>query len=52
MQIVLTSIADEERVHAGELQTLINVINGDEFTQQNKGMKEVADVAGSTAAPQ
>ena len=52
VQMVLTSIADEERVHAGELQMLIDIISGDEFTRLSKGMKEVALKAGSDKTPQ
>ncbi|MFH1031147.1 MAG: Rubrerythrin [Chloroflexota bacterium] len=51
-RMVLSSIADEERIHVGELQMLIDIITGTEFQQLNKGMKEVSEKTGSDKTPQ
>ena len=40
---VLTSIADEERVHVGELQKLLNDMLPDEIEKLQEGEKEVED---------
>jgi len=40
---VLTSIANEERVHVGELQTLLNILLGEEKGFLEDGRKEVED---------
>jgi rubrerythrin len=40
---VLTSIADEERIHVGELQKLLNDILPDEKDKLEEGAKEVED---------
>ena len=42
---VLTDIANEERVHAGEFARLIAILTGDEDTFLAKGAKEVDDAA-------
>jgi rubrerythrin len=42
---VLTDIANEERVHAGELQRLLAILTGDEDEFQKKGMIEVNELA-------
>ena len=42
---VLESIANEERVHVGELQRLVQYLAGDEKDFLAKGKKEVDDVA-------
>jgi rubrerythrin len=42
---VLEDIADEERVHAGELQRLLNVLLPDEANYQAQGAAEVNDMA-------
>lgn len=42
---VLETIADEERVHVGELQHLIQYLFGDEKDFLAKGKKEVDDAA-------
>jgi rubrerythrin len=52
VQLVLLSIANEEKVHVGELQMLLDVLTGTEFMQMNKGMKEVAVQMNSSKSPQ
>jgi rubrerythrin len=42
---VLTDIADEERVHAGEFQRLINILLEDEETLLQQGAQEVNQIA-------
>jgi len=46
---VLTDIANEERVHAGELQRLLAILAGEDEYQQ-KGRLEVDTVAGELGA--
>ena len=46
---VLTDIANEERVHAGELQRLLAILAGEDEYQQ-KGKLEVDTVAGELGA--
>ena len=41
---VLTDIADEERIHAGEFLRLLEEISPDEKTFYSKGNKEVEDI--------
>ena len=41
---VLLSIADEERVHVGELQKLLNILSKDEEELLNTGAEEVESV--------
>ena len=48
---VLLSIANEERVHAGELQMLIDIITEDEFKFLREGMKEVISTTGVGKLP-
>ena len=48
---VLISIANEERVHAGELQMLIDIITGDEFKYLFDGMREVIKDTGVGKLP-
>ncbi|MDD1701957.1 MAG: Rubrerythrin [Methanoregula sp.] len=53
---VLTDIADEERVHVGELLRLLSILTGDEDEFYKKGTLEVDTMAGQlgaagTAAP-
>ena len=43
---VLTDIANEERVHAGEFMRLISILTGDEDKYLAKGKKEVDEMAG------
>jgi len=43
---ILKDIADEERVHIGEFQRLINVLSGDEEELLQKGEEEVDAEAG------
>ena len=42
---VLMSIANEERVHAGEFARLLEILTGDENKYQAKGAKEVNEIA-------
>lgn len=42
---VLLSIADEERVHAGELQALIGMLDPEENKLLEEGKREVDDLA-------
>lgn len=42
---VLEDIADEERVHAGEFNRLLEILTGDEDKLMKKGAKEVDDMA-------
>jgi len=41
---VLISIANEERVHAGEFARLLVILTGDEDKYQTKGAKEVNEI--------
>ncbi|MBW2147854.1 MAG: Rubrerythrin [Deltaproteobacteria bacterium] len=43
---VLLDIADEERVHIGEFQRLLNILLPDEETLLAKGAEEVDELAG------
>jgi len=45
VKAVLEDIADEERVHIGELQRLLNVLLPDEANYQAQGAAEVNDMA-------
>lgn len=45
VKAVLLEIADEERVHAGELGLLLEYLTGNEDALYEKGRKEVADKA-------
>lgn len=47
---VLKDIADEERVHAGEFQRLINILLKDEEKLLAKGAEEVDEMAGESGA--
>jgi rubrerythrin len=52
---VLTDIANEERVHAGEFARLLAILTGDEDTYQAEGAEEVNDMVRKIApapAPQ
>lgn len=42
---VLIDIADEERVHAGEFQRLLEILTGDEDRWLAKGRQEVDEMA-------
>jgi len=44
---VLRDVADEERVHAGEFQQLLNILAEDEERLLKKGADEVNELAGS-----
>jgi rubrerythrin len=46
---ILLSLADEERVHVGELQALIELLDEDEAELVDEGRKEVADETGKKA---
>ncbi len=49
---VLTDIANEERVHAGEFARLLSILTGDEDEYLSKGALEVnQNAAGHAAAP-
>lgn len=52
---VLIDIADEERVHVGELVRLLSILTGDEDEYMKKGTLEVdtmaAKIAGTVKAP-
>ena len=41
---VIKSIADEERVHAGEFLKLLTILDPSEAKYNNKGSKEVTDL--------
>ena len=47
---VLTDIADEERVHVGELLRLLSILTGDEDEFYKKGTLEVDTMAGKLGA--
>jgi rubrerythrin len=47
---VLTDIADEERVHVGELLRLLAILTGDEDEFYKKGTLEVDTMAGKVGA--
>ena len=49
---VLRSIADEERVHAGEFQRLLNILEPDEITLLAEGADEVNVIAAQVNAGQ
>lgn len=42
---VLISIANEEKVHAGEFERLLEILTGDEMKYMVKGAKEVNELA-------
>ena len=44
---VLTDIANEERVHVGELLRLLSILTGDEDDYYKKGTLEVDTLAGT-----
>ena len=46
---VLKDIANEERVHKGEFQRLIEILSPDEIEFMNKGAAEVDELTNSTA---
>jgi rubrerythrin len=52
VQLVFTSIANEEKVHVGELQMLLDILTGSEFEHMTKGMREVSVTGNSKATPQ
>jgi uncharacterized protein len=41
---VLISIANEEKVHAGEFERLLEILTGDEMKYMSKGAKEVNEL--------
>jgi rubrerythrin len=41
---VLISIANEEKVHAGEFERLLEILTGDEIKYMSKGAKEVNEL--------
>ena len=45
---VLTDIANEERVHAGEFDRLLSILTGDEDEYLTRGAKEVDVIAAKT----
>ena len=47
---VLTDIADEERVHVGELLRLLSILTGDEDEFYKRGTLEVETMAGKMGA--
>jgi rubrerythrin len=47
---VLTDIADEERVHVGELLRLLSILTGDEDEFYKRGTLEVDTMAGKMGA--
>lgn len=47
---VLIGIADEERVHAGEFQRLLEILTGDEDHWLAKGREEVDEMAAEVDA--
>jgi rubrerythrin len=49
---VLTDIANEERVHFGELIRLLSILTGDEDDHLKKGTLEVDAMAASQSAPE
>jgi rubrerythrin len=51
-KVVLTDIANEERVHAGEFARLIAILAGDEDDLLKKGTLEVDAMAASLAPPE
>ena len=42
---VLVDIADEERVHIGEFERLLQILTGDEEKHRQEGKKEVDEMA-------
>lgn len=48
---VLIDIANEERVHAGEFNRLINILTGDEEELLAQGAKEVDEMASTIMPP-
>lgn len=49
---VLRDIADEERVHAGEFQRLLQILTGDEDRLLAEGAAEVDEMAASLGSPE
>jgi uncharacterized protein len=49
---VLIDIANEERVHAGEFQRLLEILTGDEDRWLAEGRREVDEMAAALDAPQ
>jgi len=47
---VLTDIANEERVHAGEFQRLLEILTGDEAKWMTEGREEVDEMAAEIGA--
>jgi rubrerythrin len=47
---VLTDIADEERVHAGEFQRLLEILTGDEAALMAEGREEVDELVAEMSA--
>jgi rubrerythrin len=47
---VLIDIANEERVHAGEFQRLLEILTGDEATLMAEGKEEVDEIAAEVGA--
>jgi len=47
---VLTDIANEERVHAGEFQRLLEILTGDEDKYMAEGREEVDEMAAEVGA--
>ena len=47
---VLTDIANEERVHAGEFQRLLEILTGDEAELMAEGREEVDEMAAEIGA--
>jgi len=47
---VLTDIANEERVHAGEFQRLLEILTGDEAALMAEGREEVDEMAAEISA--
>jgi rubrerythrin len=49
---VLIDIANEERVHAGEFQRLLEILTGDEDKYMDEGREEVDEMAAEVGAPE
>ncbi len=47
---VLTDVANEERVHIGEFQRLLEILSGDEAAWLAKGRQEVDEMAAEAGA--
>ncbi len=51
-QKVISDIRDEEKIHVGELMTLLRVLDPNEIVKFNAGEAEVKELLGDTGIPE